>query len=138
MCPDCEVLRTPRSRHCAICNKCVERFDHHCPWINNCVGIHNHNAFLTFLCSLTIIFFIICLNSIWATTAPCGIKRHISHCPLSEMCIGNLCEIQVLRDTIAILTIGITIFFGLPVSYLSYIACRNYSVNKTTNERFAR
>ena len=138
MCPDCEVLRTPRSRHCAICNKCVERFDHHCPWINNCVGIHNHNAFLTFLCSLTIIFFIICLNSIWATTAPCGIKKHISHCPLSEMCFGNLCEIQVLRDTVAILTIGISVFFGLPVSYLSYIACRNYSVNKTTNERFAR
>lgn len=39
LCPECEVIRTPRSRHCNICKRCVDRFDHHCPWINNCVGI---------------------------------------------------------------------------------------------------
>jgi hypothetical protein len=49
MCPECEVLRTPRSKHCAICNRCVERFDHHCPWINNCVGVGNHNTFLAYI-----------------------------------------------------------------------------------------
>ena len=52
MCPYCQVLRTPRSRHCNICNKCCERFDHHCPWTNNCVGIKNHNSFMAFLTSL--------------------------------------------------------------------------------------
>ena len=39
LCPTCEVICTSESRHCYICNKCVERFDHHCQWINNCVGI---------------------------------------------------------------------------------------------------
>jgi hypothetical protein len=39
LCPECETIRTPRSRHCNICKRCVDRFDHHCPWINNCVGI---------------------------------------------------------------------------------------------------
>jgi palmitoyltransferase len=52
LCPECKVIRSARSRHCAICNRCVERFDHHCPWINNCVGIKNHNAFMLFLWSI--------------------------------------------------------------------------------------
>eukprot|EP00347_Sterkiella_histriomuscorum_P014181 403361851 len=29
LCPTCEVICTSESRHCYICNKCVERFDHH-------------------------------------------------------------------------------------------------------------
>ena len=61
LCPDCEVIRTKRSRHCSICNKCVERFDHHCPWVNNCVGVNNHYAFMSFLfliCS-TLLFMLI-------------------------------------------------------------------------------
>jgi palmitoyltransferase len=49
LCPECEVIRTPRSRHCTICDKCVLRFDHHCPWINNCVGAGNHAWFLVFI-----------------------------------------------------------------------------------------
>ena len=54
LCPDCEIIRTDRSRHCSICNQCVERFDHHCPWINNCVGLHNHNSFMLFLIGMTL------------------------------------------------------------------------------------
>ena len=38
LCPQCEVVCTPESRHCFICNRCVEGFDHHCQWVNNCVG----------------------------------------------------------------------------------------------------
>lgn len=52
LCPDCEVVRTDRSRHCSICGKCVERFDHHCPWINNCVGTGNHGFFALFILSM--------------------------------------------------------------------------------------
>ena len=49
LCPFCQVIRLPQSRHCNICNRCVERYDHHCPWINNCVGRTNHSRFYAHL-----------------------------------------------------------------------------------------
>mmetsp|Transcript_29318 Transcript_29318/g.34387 ORF Transcript_29318/g.34387 Transcript_29318/m.34387 type:complete len:225 (+) Transcript_29318:27-701(+) len=53
LCPTCKLINTPRSFHCMVCNKCVERFDHHCPWIDNCVG---HNNFVRFYIYLLVQF----------------------------------------------------------------------------------
>ncbi|KAJ0022919.1 hypothetical protein NQD34_015053 [Periophthalmus magnuspinnatus] len=53
-CPVCKVVRPSRAGHCRICGVCVLRLDHHCVWINSCVGQANHLSFL-----LTLILFLL-------------------------------------------------------------------------------
>lgn len=48
-CGYCLLQQPMRAKHCQVCNRCVRRFDHHCPWIENCVGERNHRWFVVYL-----------------------------------------------------------------------------------------
>ncbi|KAF8720946.1 hypothetical protein HU200_023352 [Digitaria exilis] len=48
-CSTCKITRPARAKHCRICDKCVARFDHHCGWMNNCIGEKNTRYFVAFL-----------------------------------------------------------------------------------------
>lgn len=37
-CQKCDSSCSKCSKHCNNCNRCVNSFDHHCIWINNCIG----------------------------------------------------------------------------------------------------
>ncbi|KAL7521880.1 hypothetical protein ACHAWX_006572 [Stephanocyclus meneghinianus] len=49
MCSTCRSYKPPGSHHCRICNRCVSRMDHHCPWMNNCPYLRSTESFILFL-----------------------------------------------------------------------------------------
>mmetsp|Transcript_16425 Transcript_16425/g.42652 ORF Transcript_16425/g.42652 Transcript_16425/m.42652 type:complete len:475 (+) Transcript_16425:166-1590(+) len=45
----CETTVGLKAKHCGSCNKCVVGFDHHCVWLNNCVGTRTYHLFVALL-----------------------------------------------------------------------------------------
>jgi len=60
-CHTCLIWRPERSKHCRECDACCQKFDHHCPWTGNCIGLRNYVHFVRFICMVT-------LYGIWIVT----------------------------------------------------------------------
>ncbi|KAL1514541.1 hypothetical protein AB1Y20_003638 [Prymnesium parvum] len=48
-CPVCDFRRPPRTSHCRETDRCIDKWDHYCPWVGNAVGRRNYPFFVCFI-----------------------------------------------------------------------------------------
>ncbi|KAK9326736.1 DHHC palmitoyltransferase-domain-containing protein [Lipomyces starkeyi] len=54
-CTVCRIWRPARAIHCRDCDSCIDFMDHHCVWLNNCIGARNYRYFFCFILSLSLL-----------------------------------------------------------------------------------
>ncbi|KAG2607479.1 hypothetical protein PVAP13_4NG249400 [Panicum virgatum] len=107
LCITCKIVRPVRSKHCSTCDRCVEQFDHHCPWVSNCIGKKNKWEFFMFL-TLEVFAMII--------TGSAAIMRIVGD-PDSPSSFGDWIHYYAFQHTgvVSFLAMIFFLFFGVAV-----------------------
>ena len=134
-CGTCGIIRPIRSTHCGDCNNCVERLDHHCPWVGNCVGKRNYKYFLGFIIAVNILTdYLIAFSIVYMVKKIKNIKKEndskIDDLKRKHITAYGFCEV------IMIFYVGICSFLSLLFTLnLLYYHLNIIFTNVTTKEK---
>ena len=118
-CWTCLMKKPLRSKHCSICDKCISTFDHHCPWVGNCVARNNHVYFIIFL-------ILMCFMQCWCEwgmyqvilNSPC-------QCPSSDSISQCFMSILTCHPTLLCMMI---LMAGSLIWTVTLVSCQLYQV----------
>lgn len=124
-CPTCKIYRDSRAKHCRYCDNCVEKFDHHCPWIGTCVGSRNYRHFVGF------ILFTIALSMFSVVVCGVNIARRFQ--------TTNFFVYEAFLNSVgSIVLIVVTFIVFLSLLPLVIYHIQLITSNETTNENIRR
>eukprot|EP00286_Rhodomonas_abbreviata_P000316 CAMPEP_0181290618 /NCGR_PEP_ID=MMETSP1101-20121128/1508_1 /TAXON_ID=46948 /ORGANISM="Rhodomonas abbreviata, Strain Caron Lab Isolate" /LENGTH=327 /DNA_ID=CAMNT_0023394911 /DNA_START=280 /DNA_END=1260 /DNA_ORIENTATION=- len=131
-CVTCNIYRPPRCSHCKVCDNCVDRFDHHCPWVGNCIGRRNYFWFLQFTFSSALFAIYISLFALYAMLLEGGMWPPAPAPPVSWS-DALVAGARALPATVSVLLICLLslLFTGTLSVFHACLA----SVNMTTAEK---
>jgi len=120
-CRTCHIYRPPRTKHCPVCDNCVDRFDHHCPWVGTCIGRRNYRYFFGFI-STTL------ANSCF-TLVTSIILLHDKHQDDDDKVLEAFAHSWYYVTAVAICSLSVPLVGSLVVYHIYLM-----TYNKTTNE----
>ena len=127
-CITCDIYRPPRTVHCGLCNCCIERLDHHCPWLGTCIGKRNYKYFIIFV-TLVAILVVKC-------TGICiyhAISSTYKDCVVDDESKETICSLSTKQAV----SIGLACFSSFCGFFVFWLQGYHYYLlfrNETTNE----
>ena len=122
LCVSCKIVRPLRAKHCSITERCVECFDHYCPWVGNAIGKGNRHQFLVFLWLEFVAL---------GMSAGTGVAR--IHSAISSATAAST-EVSGLGLALPVIFVVFDFFLLISVAALAIAQASQTSRNVTTNE----
>jgi len=124
--------------HCRICNTCIPKMDHHCPWVATCVGFKNHKSFVLF-CFYVILGSINAISyTAWKVYLIFSSSQSIIE-KLEQTNIASICIILAISFPILISVGSLFVYHVILVfrnfTTLEYKQYNKRTLNKTKRER---
>ncbi|KAG2495455.1 hypothetical protein HYH03_006401 [Edaphochlamys debaryana] len=117
LCVTCRIVRPLRAKHCSVTNRCIEVFDHFCPWVGNAIGKGNRHLFLAFL--WVALYAMVCS----AVVGIIQLNRHVGSTRWRPSGLVWMIVFEV-----------VDVFVGLSVAALAIAQASQVARNITTNE----
>lgn len=138
LCHLCSIqISGSRTKHCSACNKCVSTFDHHCKWLNHCIGGRNYAPFLMCVSTAVAAAVLVALLAIaelilhhidpsWLSRSPFNESSSSEHSLLAPANDAAFLTVVAALGILAAITAGLLLHLCFFHMYISFLGLTTY------------